>query len=298
MSDAIAMPNVGQWVTLACLLEATAPKPGNVHRGADFEDATYLDFAVSAVAIGPPIDRCAAQRRVGLAVLEAVRAMRAVSATNTYLGAILLLAPLAAVPSDRSIEAGIGEVLAALDEEDARQVYEAIRLAQPGGLGRVDEADVHGEAPSGLLAAMRLAADRDLVARQYAGGFREVLQVAASTIRDGVGRGWPVADAIVHAHLRLMSEHPDSLIARKCGPAVAQQAARWAASILAAGGPEEAAYRAGLADLDFWLRADGNRRNPGTTADLIAAGLFVLLRERLLAPPLRFYGSERPVSDG
>ena len=34
-----------------------------------------------------------------------------------------------------------------------------------------------------------------------------------------------------------------------------------------------------LADFDFWLRSDGHRRNPGTTADLIAAALFAGLRD-------------------
>jgi len=42
-----------------------------------------------------------------------------------------------------------------------------------------------------------------------------------------------------------------------------------------------------LADFDFWLRSDGHRRNPGTTADLIAAALFVLLRDGLIDPPYR-----------
>jgi len=34
-----------------------------------------------------------------------------------------------------------------------------------------------------------------------------------------------------------------------------------------------------------WLRADGNRRNPGTSADLVAATLFVALREELIPLP-------------
>ena len=50
-------------------------------------------------------------------------------------------------------------------------------------------------------------------------------------------------------------------------------------------------YPREIAVFDFWLRADGHRRNPGTTADLIAAGLFVLLREERLDWPVRFYSS-------
>src|SRR6266487_4025178 len=89
--------SVGQCATLACLLEATAPKVGNVHRGADFDDLTFADFAVSAVAIGPAME-AAASTGVGRAVRDAVAATRGVVATNTNLGMALLIAPLAAVP--------------------------------------------------------------------------------------------------------------------------------------------------------------------------------------------------------
>src|SRR5256712_6823519 len=40
---------------LACLLEASAPKPGNVSPFASFRDATYEDFLASAAAIGPAL---------------------------------------------------------------------------------------------------------------------------------------------------------------------------------------------------------------------------------------------------
>src|SRR6185295_11735402 len=89
--------SVGQCATIACLLEATAPKVGNVHRGADFGDLMFTDFAVSAVAIGPATE-AAATSGVGRAVRDAVAATRKLVSTNTNLGMALLLAPLASVP--------------------------------------------------------------------------------------------------------------------------------------------------------------------------------------------------------
>ena len=89
--------SVGQCATLACLLEVTAPKPGNVHRGADFEDISFDDFVASAVAIGPVIEK-ATSHNVGQTVLLAVTATRSFVATNTNLGTVLLIAPLATVP--------------------------------------------------------------------------------------------------------------------------------------------------------------------------------------------------------
>jgi triphosphoribosyl-dephospho-CoA synthase len=278
---------IGQCATLACLLEAAAPKPGNVHRSADFEDVTFYDFIVSAVAIGPAMEQVAEDGRVGAAVLNAVRATRAIVDTNTNLGMALLLAPLAAVPRHTPLREGIGGVLASLTSQDARDVYEAIRLAQPGGLGEAEEMDVAGPPPDDLLAAMRAAAERDMIAGQYANGFQDVLEFVAPAITSGTARGWTLVDSIIHAHLRTMHAFPDSLIARKCGETVAKQAAAQAGAVLETGGPGDEAYLRAVADFDLWLRSDGHRRNPGTTADLIAAGLFVGFREGELTPPFR-----------
>ena len=90
---------LGQKVTLACMLEVSAPKPGNVHRGADFEDLTFYDFIQSAVAIGSVFERHQVLS-LGQLVFAAVEATRSVVSTNTNLGLILLMAPLA--------KAGIG----------------------------------------------------------------------------------------------------------------------------------------------------------------------------------------------
>jgi triphosphoribosyl-dephospho-CoA synthase len=272
---------IDQCATLACFLEATAPKPGNVHRGVDFDDLTYPDLIASAIVIGPVIES-AVHRRLGETILDAVRATRDAVGTNANLGTVLLLAPLAAVPRERSLTVGVADVLNRLDAEDSRLVYEAIRLARPGGMGQVDEADIAGGAPADLLAAMRLAADRDLVARQYANGFHELLHDVVPAIKSGLDRGWGTNGAIVHAHLTIMSRFPDSLIARKCGTVTAQRAADHAAEVLRAGTPNDDAFWQAAADLDFWLRSDGHRRNPGTTADLLAAGLFALLRDGIM----------------
>jgi triphosphoribosyl-dephospho-CoA synthase len=269
--------STGQLATLACLLEATAPKVGNVHPGAMFADTKFLDFVTSAVAVAPAMDAAAAGLSLGQAIFEAVRATRRVAPKNTNLGTVLLLAPMAKVPRDRPLDSGIASVLEGLDVDDSRWVYEAIRLAQPGGLGTVREGDVHSDAPADLVAAMRLAAERDLVARQYANNFADVLQFVAPRLQRRQAAGQSLLDAIVSVQLETMREFPDSLIARKCGDSVARESAARSAAVLDAGSPGDANY-----DFDVWLRADGNRRNPGTTADLIAAGLFAALRDGMI----------------
>jgi triphosphoribosyl-dephospho-CoA synthase len=272
-----------QLALLASVLEATAPKPGNVHPQARFETLTYEDLVRSAAAAAPVFEN-AVDRGVGETVLDAIRRTRAAVGRNTNLGIALLLAPLAAVADGLPLEAGIGSVLAKLDVRDAELAYEAIRLADPGGLGRVDNQDV-SEAPSvTLLEAMRLAADRDQIAAQYASDFSTVLDGARRLTRfEPFVERWE--EAIVDLHVWLMAQFPDTLIARKCGPGVAAESARMASLILSAGGPYSPIGCSRLRYLDNWLRVDGNRRNPGATADLVAGCLFAALRDGLIDSP-------------
>lgn len=288
MKTKAAPLTLGACATLACIWEATAAKPGNVYRNADFDDSSYADFLTSAAVIGPALE-ATAPHGVGAAVLACVEATHAAVGTNTYLGTVLLLAPLAAVPHAQRIADGIEATLAALSVEDARLVYQAIRVANPGGLGDAPEADVNSpDAPQlTLLEAMRLAADRDLVARQYSNSFADVLRTADRIA--SAAATWPLDESIVRAFLALLAEEPDTLVARKCGRDVAQQAADRAGEVLSAIEALDPSADDRLADFDFWLRADGHRRNPGTSADVIAAALFVLLREQRLNWPVKFY---------
>jgi triphosphoribosyl-dephospho-CoA synthase len=269
---------IGLHAQLACIWEATARKPGNVHRFADFADLSYLDFVTAAAAVAPVL-AASPDHRVGRTVLEGVRRTRLVARSNVNLGILLVLAPLTKAAVEPDLREGLRRVLDDLDVEDARLVYEAIRLANPGGLGTVSEEDVRKAPTRTLREAMTLAADRDLIARQYANGFRDVFDDGAPAVLEGLERSGSLEGAIVFSHLRLMARHPDSLIARKCGPAVAAEASRRAQAVFDSGWPHGAASRTEFADFDDWLRADGHARNPGATADLVVACLFVVLHE-------------------
>src|SRR5260221_2300915 len=118
----------GECAQLACILEATARKPGNVTRFVDFDDLTYLDFVLSAAAMAPVMER-AAEVGVGRTVLDALRATQRLVAGNSNLGMLLLLAPLAAVPAGAELETGVASVLDRLTIDDSRTVFAAIRLA-------------------------------------------------------------------------------------------------------------------------------------------------------------------------
>ena len=272
----MAQQSLGQMATLACLLEVSAPKPGNVHRGADFEDLTFYDFQTSAVAIGPVFD-LAKQLRVGSLVLAAIQATQSVVSTNTNLGLMLLMAPLAkATVFD---ETAMPIVMNELTAADAQDIYQAIALADAGGMGEVESMDITDAAPDSLLEAMSAAQDHDLIAAQYGNGFVDLFADAVRPLREKLEAGMILTEAIVETHVQFMSRHPDSLIARKCGVEIAEEAARRARVVVDARAQGLDLYVRDLSELDFWLRSDGHRRNPGTTADFIGAAIFVGLIE-------------------
>jgi triphosphoribosyl-dephospho-CoA synthase len=269
-------------VQLACLLEASAPKPGNVSPGRPFHDTSYEDFVASAAAIGPVFRRAGAQP-LGDTILAAVEATRRWTPANTNLGIVLLCAPLAraaAGDAGRSLRDRVRDVLATTTVEDARKVYAAIRRAAPGGLGTSPEQDVQAEPTIPLTGAMALAAQRDAVAAEYATAFERTFTTGAPAVAAALedGLGW--SDAAVEAYLALLAEHPDTLIARKLGGDAAEQVRAGAARVRLEGGIRTDSGRAAVARLDASLRDPRNRRNPGATADLTAAALLVVILER------------------
>ena len=277
----IALPAL---VRRACLAEAAARKPGNVHPAAAFSDLTFGHF-VRAADLAAATLPDAATVGVGEAVLRCVRSTVAACGTNVNLGSALLLAPLCAVPKKTPLADGVPAVLSGTTVEDARAVFEAVRLADPGGLGEAAEQDVRSEPNASLLDAMTLAADRDDVAREYAENFAPTARRAFD-----LGRFWPATDpakwedAVLHAYLGELRTRPDTHVARRCGTEEAERVRR---HVRAAWGPMRSpvAELPWVRDVDRFLRADGHRRNPGTTADLTAAALFWAAREGWLELP-------------
>lgn len=267
---------------IASLLEVNAPKPGNVTRLHNFQDCSFGDFLVSAVALGPAF-REASQAPVGMTILRAVKDTHRLVATNTNLGMTLLLAPLAKAAGlghPGGLRAAVLAVLAALTVDDARLAYEAIRLADPAGLGQVESGDVHkANIDITLLDAMKLAQDRDAVAKEYVTGFEFTFELGYAALRQLWQQGCGVSQAILQTFLTILAQVPDSLIARKNGLAVAEHVSDLAKGVLERGGIFTDRGRRDLQELDHTLRDQQHRLNPGTTADLTTAALFVLLTE-------------------
>ena len=264
---------------LACVLEATADKPGNITPSHDFDDTSYEDMLRSGIALGPELGR-AGERGVGETVLVAVRASRDAADANTNLGIALLLTPLArAALSGGPLRERLGEVLRALTVDDARDAYAAIRLAEAGGLEEPVEHDVREEPRVTLRESMESAAHRDTIAAEYVNDYAVTFELGVPALADALRVGVRPRDAIVELALRLLATIPDTLIARKRGADAAARVAEGAREVLVAGGVRSARGRTALAEFDASLRRDGNALNPGTTADLVTAVIFVALLE-------------------
>jgi triphosphoribosyl-dephospho-CoA synthase len=267
---------------LACVLEVSAEKPGNVTPSHDFADTSYEDMLRSGIALGAELGR-AGERAVGATVLAAVRASRDAAGANTNLGIALLLAPLArAALSDGPLRQRLGDVLRALTVDDARNAYTAIRLAGAGGLDEPVEHDVRDEPRVTLREAMAAAAQRDTIASEYVTDYAVTFELGLPALTEALCDGLSSRDAIVDLALRLLAAVPDTLIARKRGAGAAGRVTAGAQQVLAAGGVRSARGRTVLAGFDASLRQDGNALNPGTTADLVTAVLFVALLEGVL----------------
>ncbi len=284
MATVLAGADVAHAATLAAVLEVSAAKPGNVTPAHDFGDMRFEDLVASALAIGPAIGD-AGTAGVGATVHRAIEDTRRHVATNTNLGIVLLFAPLAcaAATGSGSLRERLHEVLAALTVADAEDVYAAIRLARPAGLGEAREQDVR-EAPTVTLRqAMALAAERDAIAREYVTDYDITFDIAGPALQGALAAGATLRPAATEAFLTVLAEVPDTHIARKCGGEVARRVSRGAARVLAAGERGSVERRSELEHFDRSLRDPRNLLNPGTTADLTAAALFVRLLEQDLS---------------
>ncbi|WP_421375468.1 triphosphoribosyl-dephospho-CoA synthase [Paraburkholderia sp. DD10] len=272
----------------ACRLDVETPKPGNVSMQSEGHGMSAAQFLTSAEVAADAL--LAPGARVGSRILDAVTRTREAVGCNTNLGILLLVAPLAAALEETPLplsadawRAATERVLARLDLDDTRLAYRAISLANPGGLGDAPEQSVHAAPTVGLRDAMALAAGRDSIARQYANGFCDIFETGLAAWRDAhvaseTTTRTPAQTATLNVFLAFLGGWPDSHIVRKHGVALAQ-------SVTRAARERHTEWRRTLAlspqkaptpSLDTWdaeLKARGI--NPGTSADLTVATLFV-----------------------
>lgn len=274
----------------ACALDVAVRKPGNVSVQSAGHGMVAAQFLASARAAAEPL--FAHGLGVGARLEAAVDATLRVAGCNTNLGILLLCAPLACLidreptlqgPPDRW-RARLRCLLDGLDREDAEGAYRAIAAAHPGGLGRSAEQDVRTPPTVTLQQAMAIAAHRDRIAGQYTSGYADLFETGLPALAAAAA---PTQGPAIHPRrvqalfLAYLGRFPDSHIVRKHGEGLGQTVLREAEPWrLRAQAGEDVDTDPAFAVWDASLKDRG--LNPGTSADLTVATLFLALTMGML----------------
>ena len=230
--------------------------------------------------------------RLGQGIKDAVDEMlRWQKGGNIHLGVILLFAPLSAGAGASGLEIEelrdyTRRIIDNGTQLDSIDIYSAIgRAMSSENLGSTDELDITDRDSSDRikrenitpLEIFELCKDRDLICHEWVTGFKTVFETGYPYLEDRIMSGSRINDATVDTFIKLLSENPDSLITRKTGMESAKQVSEKAKQIIEAGGAENEKGKTLLWSLNEELQKEEGRLNPGTTADLTAASLYVLL---------------------
>jgi triphosphoribosyl-dephospho-CoA synthase len=297
--------HISRCLQLAILLEVSAEKPGNVNLTTGFEGTICQHFLASAVAAGPSFQEAASR---GILVAENKQTLSEVGlgqliktctsdvkawqkGGNTILGTIILLAPIAVAagltPNDKNyvfdfsvLRLKIDSAVKSTTAWDSVHLYEAIDIASPSGLNDAPDLDISN--PYSIARLIRenitlfnvfnIASSYDDICAEWVNNYPITFDLAYPYLTEQL-ESKTLNTAVVHTFLKVLSERPDTFIARKVGKEKAQEVSSDAKAVLELGGLETEKGQKSLKEFDLKLRVSQNKCNPGTTADLTAAAL-------------------------
>jgi triphosphoribosyl-dephospho-CoA synthase len=305
MSNCQKAQHISQSLQLAAMLEVSAEKPGNVSFNSSFEGTRVEHFLASAVASGPTFQEAAYRGisvaegrlevgKVGLGQLIKDCALDIAlwqRGGNTILGTVMLFVPLAVAagmtPCKKDyvfdfaeLRKNIDLAVKATSAWDSVHLYEAVDIANPSGLGDAPDLDVTDPNSKqrllrenvSLFEVFKIAAGYDDICYEWVNNYPITFDLAYPYLTAQL-KTKPLNTATVETFLKILSERPDTFIARKVGKQKALEVSAEAREVLELGGLETAEGKKRLAELDRKMRSSGNKCNPGTTADLTAAAL-------------------------
>ncbi|MFX0033223.1 MAG: triphosphoribosyl-dephospho-CoA synthase [Candidatus Hodarchaeota archaeon] len=297
-------------INLASSLEVAGwPKPGNVHRTKNFQKTRYEHFLSGIAAIQPLFRRFCLKIiirakhvnqnysfvELGHFFKKATKAMMKWQfGGNVLLGHILILAPLSAAVcickklkmfSLNNLKTFLENIIRDTTVEDTIYLYQAIKICNPGGLGRITKYDLNDDNSIteiqqdniNLKRIFELSKEYDLISYEYASGFQIVLNEGLPIFLEHFRQYNDINIATVNTFLRLLSNHPDTLIIRKSGKEAALSVSKAALGVLQNGGIKTRKGLKMAVKLDNELYRAKGKLNPGTTADLIAGVIFCAL---------------------
>lgn len=296
--------HISRCLELAILLEASAHKPGNVNSVSNFEKTRYEHFLASAVAAASSFESAAMQGiavsegRIDVSCVGVGNLMKSCMADvnewqnggNTLLGTVILVMPMATaagmIPAGEAIDLislrrNLRRVIESTTSEDAVRLYEAIKIANPGGLDGAPDLDINDPASTkriineniSLLQVFKIAEDYDTICSEWVNNYPLTFDIAYPSLARRLKSSVDSNVAVVQTFLEVLADVPDTFIARKAGIETSFEISQKAKEIVALGGIETSEGRETLHKFDQELRKSGNLLNPGTTADVIGAAL-------------------------
>jgi triphosphoribosyl-dephospho-CoA synthase len=298
--------HISRCLELAILFEVSADKPGNVNLIVGFERTRCEHFIASAVAASSSFEWAAergvevSRGKINISDVGLGRIIKDCVADidvwqgggNTLLGTVILLSPIAVAagmtPTKEEYIFEIPElrenlrlVVESTTPEDAVDVYEAIKIANPSGLGTAPDLDINDsssinrirEEKVSLYDTFVIASKYDTVCSEWAKNYPITFDVAYPYLMEQIREIKDLGGTIINTFLKVLADYPDSFIARKAGIEKAREVSYMAKGVLELGGLETSKGKQRLREFDLELRKSSNLLNPGTTADIIAAAL-------------------------
>uniref|UniRef100_A9A884 Triphosphoribosyl-dephospho-CoA protein n=1 Tax=Methanococcus maripaludis (strain C6 / ATCC BAA-1332) TaxID=444158 RepID=A9A884_METM6 len=274
---------------IACCFEVGSFKPGNVHKNRDYDDIKYHHFVSSGIAFGDVIyEACLEKNNIGNFIKKGVIESKKWSPTNANLGIIMLHMPIAIAASnlDKFSESGLKKetekIIKNTTVQDAIDVYAAIEIAlafvnspeNGPDLKSKDAKDELIEKNLTLYDVFKISSTWDSISNEWTENFK-ISYKGYNLINEYYEEYNNINIAVTKTFINLLSEHPDTLIARKKGIDDAKMVSEKAKEVLNNFNEET------VLEFDKFLSKDGNKLNPGTTADLIASSLLIFLLDRI-----------------
>jgi triphosphoribosyl-dephospho-CoA synthase len=306
--------SISEKAQLAMLFDILTPKPGNVHRYKDHHDTRLVHFAASITRFAHPVYQAArwgfhrnqspqSASKLGELIKLALQASMKPHRKNTLLGTILLILPLAVaagyeVPrskwSPSTLRQSLSRILRQSTIDDAVELIRTLQIANPGGAKpktphwTEDSQAFDFQSPRTIEAIRRekytlmdlqaLAAHYDAIAEEFTTDFRYTFESLYPRFIKALNQHPRVEDAVLISYLWALGERPDTFIQRKAGSDAAQLVTKKAHKLhnRLLDLPEDR-WQKELTTFDDHLRSEGSRLNPGTTADLLSAAVFLAL---------------------
>jgi len=275
---------------IACCLEVSSFKPGNVHRNRDYKDIKYHHFLLSGIAFGNVVYEASQDNKdIGKYIKSAVIESKKWSPTNANLGIIMLHMPIGMASgkidgfNENTLKKEIIAITKNTTVNDAINVYEAIEIAMPNINPPKEGPDAQKndakhelvEKNLTLYDVFKISSTWDSISKEWTEGFNISFK-GYSLLNEYYMEHKNINLAITKTFLSILSEHPDTLIARKKDLDTSKMVSEMAKNIL-----DNEFKKEDIEEFDKFLSKEGNKLNPGTTADLVASSLMIFLLDRI-----------------